>query len=231
MRGMRWRNLILLPCLTLFAFAQTPTSPSVAITEEPHHHLAVENEYVRVFKVEVGPHTETLLHRHEHDYVFVTLGPAQIVNAVEGKAPVELKLANGDTRFLRGPLTHVARNLAETPFRNVTIEFLQDRAYPDRATFLPEITNPEMQKVLFTEDGVRVSETRLPPGAMLPRHEHKRAHLVIAVSDLELRSEVEGKSPVPVKMKAGDVNWVPGGYSHTVTNTGQQEAWFVALEF
>jgi quercetin dioxygenase-like cupin family protein len=228
---MRWRTVLLLSCLAILASAQTATAPAVPVLEEPHHHLAVENEYIRAFKVEVPPHSETLLHRHEHDYVFVAIGASQVLNTVEGKAPVELKLANGETRFSRAPFAHVARNLADTPFRNVTVELLQDQANRGASTSFPEVANPQTQKVLFVEDGVRVSEYHLAPGATLPRHEHKKPHLLIAVSDLEMRSDVEGQGPMPGKFKAGDVKWLPGGYTHTLTNTSSQEAFFVTLEF
>jgi quercetin dioxygenase-like cupin family protein len=230
MRSMRWRAILLVPCLAFLSLCQTATAPAVPVLGEPHHHLAVENEYIRAFKVEVPPHSETLLHRHEHDYVFVTLGAAHIVNAVEGKPPVNLNLADGETRFLRAPLTHLARDLSDTPFRNITVELLQDRATREAATF-PELASTQMQKVLFVEDGMRASETRLAPGATLPRHEHKKPHLIIAVNDLEMRRDIEGQGSLAVRLKAGDVKWVPGGYTHTLTNVGEQEARFVTLEF
>ena len=230
MRRMKWRVLILLPFLALLSIAQIATAPSVPVLEEPHHHLAVENEYIRAFKVEVPPHAETLMHRHDHDYVFVTIGDARVVSAAEGKAPIELKLPDGETRFTRAPLAHVAKNLSDLPFRNITVELLQDRASRDANTTFPAAA-AEMQKVLFIEDGVRVSEYRLAPRAMLLRHEHKRPHLLVAVSDLDMRSDVEGQDPMPGKLKAGDIKWLPGGYTHTLTNTGQTEARFVTLEF
>jgi len=144
---------------------------------------------------------------------------------------VELKLADGETRFAHAPLIHVAKNLSDQPFRNITIEFLQDQANRGAAGSFPEVANAQMQKVLFIEDGVRVSEYRLAPGATLPRHEHKKPHLLVAVSDLDVRSDVEGQGPMPGKLKAGDIKWLPGGYAHTLTNTGQKEARFVTLEF
>jgi len=84
---------------TLFFFLLIPfltaqTATEVEITAEPSHHLALENEYVRVFKVEVPAHAATLMHRHRHDYVYVTLGDAHLSNEVEGKPPVEVKLAD-----------------------------------------------------------------------------------------------------------------------------------------
>src|SRR5437899_9197157 len=121
------RSRPLLPLLflaTLTLAAQTPSE--VELTSEPSHHLALENEYVRVFKVEVAPHAATLMHRHRHDYVFVTLGASKVSNEVEGKAPLTLKLQDGETRFTPGGFAHIAKNLSDQPFRNVTIEFLQD---------------------------------------------------------------------------------------------------------
>ena len=217
--------------------AQTAAPSEVEITSEGHHHLAIENELVRVFQVEVAPHSETLLHRHRHDYVFVTLGASQVENDVVGKPPVTLKLGDGETRFAPGNFAHVARNLADTPFRNVTIEFLKDEAA--RKTPPPKwdeeralhVLEGGTQDIMFVQDGVRVSEVDLQPGAMLPRHHHNGPHLLVAVTDLEVRSDVEGQGPMPGHFKSGDVKWLPGGYTHTLTNVGKSPAKFVTLEF
>jgi len=162
---------------TLFFFLLIPfltaqTATEVEITAEPSHHLALENEYVRVFKVEVPAHAATLMHRHRHDYVYVTLGDAHLSNEVEGKPPVEVKLADGDTRFVPGDFAHVARNLSDQPFRNVTIELLQDEKLRHADSHWPEEAGKRPSrgriKTLFVKDGVRVSETTLEPGAVVP---------------------------------------------------------------
>ena len=79
-------------------------------------------------------------------------------------------------------------------------------------------------------DGARVSEVELQPGVTIPSHHHDGPHLVVAVSDLELSSDVEGRGPRAVKLKAGDVTWVPGGFTHTLTNTGKSPARLVSLD-
>ena len=77
------KRALLLFLLIPFLVAQTTTE--VEITSEPSHHFSLENEFIRVFKVEVAPQASTLMHRHRHDYVFVTLGDAHVSNEVEGK--------------------------------------------------------------------------------------------------------------------------------------------------
>jgi len=226
-----------LPLFLLIAMlAAYAAAPEVEITSEPSHHLALDNEYLRVFKVEVAPHAATLMHRHRYDYVFVTLGDSHISNEVDGKAPVAVKLADGDTRFAPGNFAHIARNLADVPFRNVTIEIMQDeqmRAAPSSwSEESGEKTFPGgRSKILFVKDGVRVSEVNLDAGATMPSHHHNGPHVLVAVSDLDLRSDIEGMGPVPGKFKAGDVKWLPGGYTHTLTNTGDHAARFVTVEF
>jgi quercetin dioxygenase-like cupin family protein len=220
----------------LIPFLAAQTTTEVEITSEPSHHLVLENEYIRVFKVEVAPHASTLMHRHRHDYVFVTLGDAHVSNEVEGKPSVDLKLSDGETRFVAGNFAHVAKNLSDQPFRNATIELTQDERLRQTPSHRPEENGEKTfpggrMTTLFVKDGVRVSEVNLEPGAIVPSHHHDSPHLLVAITDLDIRSDVEGMGPMPGKFKSGDVKWLPGGYTHTLTNEGKSPARFVTVEF
>ena len=226
----------LLLVLLLIPVLAAQTTNEVEITAEPSHHLALENEFIRVFKVDVASHASTLMHRHRHDHVFVTLGDAHVSNEVEGRPPADLKLADGDTRFAAGNFAHVAKNLSDQPFRNVTIELMQDEKLRQTPSHWPEESGEKTfaggrRKILFVKDGVRVSEVNLEPGAIVPSHHHDGPHLLVAISDLDIRSDVEGMGPMPGKFKSGDVKWLPGGSTHTLTNEGKSPARFVTVEF
>ena len=228
------KRALLLFLLIPFLAAQRATE--VEITSEPPHHLALENEFIRVFQVEVAPHASTLMHRHRHDYVFVTLGDAHVSNEVEGKPPVDLKLTNGETHFVPGNFAHVAKNLSDQPFRNVTIELMQDERLRQTPSHWPEENGEKTFpggriKILFVKDGVRASEVNLESGAIVPSHHHDGPHLLVAVTDLDIRSDVEGRGSMPGKFKSGDIKWLPGGYTHTLTNVGKSPARFVTVEF
>jgi quercetin dioxygenase-like cupin family protein len=223
--------------IAVAALLLAQTGSEVEITSEPHHHLALENPYVRVFKVVVAPRQATLMHHHRHDYWFVTIGASEVENDVEGQPPAKLNLTDGETRFLPGGFAHIARSLSDKPFRNVTIEFMQDekaRESPppkwDEERGL-HVLDGGTQDILFVNDGVRVSEVELQPSGTIPKHHHAGPHLVAAVSDLDLRSDVEGEGPSIRQLKSGDVAWVPGGFTHTVTNVGKQKAKFITFEF
>ncbi len=222
-------------CL-IATLAAAQATPEVELTAEPHHHLTLENKYVRVFNVEVPPHTDTLMHWHRHDYIAVNLGPAEVINAIKDKPPITVKLQDGQTSFTPATFAHIARNQTDQPFRNVTIEIVNDEALrtstfkwdEDRGL---DILPGGTKQILFVKDNIRVTEFELQPGAVTPKHHYTGPHLLVAVSDLDIRSDVVGMGPMPGNFKSGDSKWLPGNYSHTVTNTGKQPAKFVTLEF
>lgn len=219
------------------AFLAAASSGKVEITAEPTYHLALENPYVRVFEVEVPPGGATLMHYHRHDYVAINLGRAELLNQVEGKPPVRVKLADGQTAFTEGNFAHSLRDLGATSFRNVTVELLQDekarRSPPppwdeERALHILE---GGTEHIMFVKDGVRVSETDLQPGGMIPRHHHAGPQLLVAVTDLDLQNQAAGQGSSSIQLKAGEVRWRAGPRTYTVMNLGQQQARFVTLEF
>lgn len=120
---------LLLPAFLFSAlcFSQAAQQPTeVPVENEPHHHLVFENEYVRVFKVEVPPHEATLVHRHKRDYVVVTIGDAEVTNAVVGKEPKKWSFKDGDVTFLEATgeksFAHKAVNESDKWFYNYTVE-------------------------------------------------------------------------------------------------------------
>jgi quercetin dioxygenase-like cupin family protein len=231
------RLLTLCIALTLLA-VQSP--PAVETASEPHHHLILTNDHVRAFFVDVPPHSETLLHRHRHDYIYVTLGAADVINAVEGQPPATLKLADGETQFVPGNFAHIARNPSDQPFRNVTVEILDDgRLRQSTSAHQPDDRGLEIlpggtQEILWVHDGIRASLFELQPGGMVPRH-RTGAQLFVAVSGLNLTSSAHLKSALPVTLpahfKPGDVQWLVAGDQPALTNTSHAVARFVTLEF
>lgn len=198
--------------------------------------MVFANDQVRVFHVDVPPHADTLMHWHRHDYIYVMLGATEVINAIKGKDPVTVKLQDGQVGFLSASYAHVAQNQTGQAFHNVTIEILQDEKLRHSAAKWDEerglnVLHGGTEEILFVKDGVRVTEFELQPGGMVPKHHHAGPELVVSLTDYELRSDQEGKSPVAISTRTGESAWIPGGYTHTLTNTGHTPAKFVTLEF
>jgi len=224
-------------CLLATVLSAQAAAPEVEITAEPHHHLVFENKSVRVFNVEVDPNTETQVHWHRHDYISITLGPAEIVNTVKDKPPATVKFTDGDTRFASATFAHFVRDAGPEPFRNVTVEILDDAILRNSTAPWDQDPAPNVAngaaKVLFIKDGVRATQFDLQPGAVVAMHHHTGPHLLVAVSDLDLRDKYlnDVHPPDLGPLKSGDSKWLSGNYSHTITNAGAKPAKYVTLEF
>jgi hypothetical protein len=91
---------------------------------EPHHHLALKNEYVKVYQVEVAPGDAVKLHRHDTDAISLSLSESLVTVHFPGKPDVQQKLTNGQIRLQARGYVHSTSVDGDTPFRNVTVELL-----------------------------------------------------------------------------------------------------------
>jgi quercetin dioxygenase-like cupin family protein len=216
MRKARSAGLLL---TALAAWAQPDRS--VEITSEPSHHLVLENGYVRVFDVTVAPKATTLIHRHNVDYLFVTLGDSDVTSARVGEKPVRLTLKDGEVRFTPGKFAHAAINNSERPFHNITIELLQPSSNV-------KTCSESCGSLRISSDQWRLSSIDLPPAGKTENSIQGPA-LIVAVSPLDLTTQ-SGTESHSIQRSTGGLLWVPAG-AMTVTNNAAAPARYVTLAF
>lgn len=211
------------------------SAAEVEIAAEPHHHVILQNGYVRVFQVQIPAGDSTLLHVHHHDYIAIHPGETDISNEVTGKPPRAVKAPVGETHFTAGNFSHVVRNMGKVTFQSVDVELQQDQGR--KTPPLPweeqrgvEVLTGGTRDILFVNDGVRVSEVDLQPGGMIPAQAHASPHLFVALTDLNLVSHVVGKTG-RIELKPGGVHWVHGGSRAALMNEGKDAAKLILLEF
>jgi quercetin dioxygenase-like cupin family protein len=224
--------------LALTAWTQQAQAP-VEVSSEPHHHLAMENMFVRVFAVSVDPGDSTLMHHHGRDYLSVSIGDAQATNAKQGAQPVAASFKDGDVRFTPAGLVHAVSNTGSTPFRNRTIELLQPTTNQKACTESCEIPVPcdsaDKAKCvtvtkLFTADQWTVTLVTSPPGAKYPQHTHLANFLTIPLTDADITRKIQDQPEEAVHSKTGELTW-NNPVVHTLTNSGKTTARTVVLEF
>ncbi len=214
------------------AAARQASPQPVELTAEPSHHLLFQNEYARVFNVEVAPHTATLVHRHAYDYIYVTLGDTDLINEVVGKAPARLKLKDGEVRFAAGGFAHRAMNLAPTPFRNITVEILKPNkeAKPADEERGLDVGHGAMVETLFVQDGVVAKDVTINPRQALAIASGG-PQVLVALSRAELRDEGTDHASSEYHAERGDARWVAPRMNHRWRNVGAKPARFIMLEF
>src|SRR5437899_746858 len=185
------------------------------------------------------PHDQTQLHQHGHDYIFVSLGPADVVNAVPDEPEVHLVLKDGETHFTRGGFAHVARNLSDAPFRNVTIEFLHPQddlrnlcksvAQGDLGVCNRSDTGPGgyVEEPWFETKELRIDFLQLRRNARFVQR--VPAGCLYVVLD-ESRMQDETGKPA-VGLRPGDVFWVPAATILHLRNIAPTASRYLLLTF
>jgi hypothetical protein len=216
--------LAMLACACL-AGSMAAQTEAVPITQEPDHHLVLENQFTRVFYVEVPVGEQTLVHEHKNDYVFVTLGDSDVENMPQGKDPVRLQLKDGEARYVKAPLVHRAKNLAKTPFRNVTIEILMpgDAGEEKRANL--SIGGASVERI--SNNKVTVVAYRAKAHGSIDSDATTLPSLFVADSDLEITVHKAGRAT----LHSGDVKWLTVGTGFSVKGKGSQPLRFVVLAY
>jgi quercetin dioxygenase-like cupin family protein len=217
------RKALTVALLSIVTLAAAPPS-SVPIQDEPMHKLKLENEYVRVFDVVVPPHQQTLFHVHANDYVFVALGAAKFRSEKADGTSSVVEVNDGEARFTKGPLTHRAINIGETPFHNITVEILKSAASPPEPP-LPKMTG---HSVVLENERIRIDRQTLEPGESTGLHTHTLMSLGICVSPARVEYSEPGGKADTADLEAGQFNWHSGTRTHSLKNVGKTR--FEAIE-
>jgi hypothetical protein len=233
------------------SLSQVPKqSAPVPLTAEAHHHLVFSNPEVRAFDVAIPLKDQTLIHRHDVDYVWVGLGDGKVVNATVNKPEIHLYSKDAALHFTRGPLAHAARNEGDTVYRNVTIELLKRQDNPRNlcdqvlenqptdcvaaspgeftggqdVSVRPEFETDEIRFDLLTvgqSEQITISGSQTPP-------------LIIALDETNAKAFSQGKKEAPAFLRDlsdGNVMTPLANSPLIIRNTGTTKARFLIFEF
>jgi hypothetical protein len=227
--------------LLLLAFSLSAQAPdAVPIAKEPHHHLVLENDYVRVFRVSLRAHDATLLHQHDVPYLYVSLGPADVINAVQGKPEARIVMADGQLGYSPGHFAHIARTDAGSTFDNVTIELLKPQGEPrnlcDKIVAGPvkecssdfsklpsnspliALAQAMRQRGQLETDEIVVTSFSIALKMNYNEPDLQSSRLLVVDDNSELQVESPGETSKP--LHAGEVLWLEAGKKWTIVTPG-----------
>jgi hypothetical protein len=229
--------LWLLPSLLV---AQSPSVPTM--DHEPHHHLALHNDYVKVFNVEVAPGDSIILHSHDQDTIAIAIGDQLVTVGVPGKTSSPSKNADGQVRLQRSGYIHSTHIDGDTPYHTVAVELMQpqNNFHNVCAEILPglplncPVIDPKLPEVSGSQLLLESNETRASLVRVLPNKSTKVGESgpeVIVALDA---ATISGASKEAAKtLKPGDFVWLEGGagQGRVYKNSGAKEARFIEITF
>lgn len=232
--------------LPLPLFAQGPDV--ITMDQEPHHHLALQNDYVKVFNVEVSPGDSIVLHRHDQDTIAIAIGDQEVTVGIPGKPDVHQKNADAQVRLQRGGYVHSTHVDGDTPYHTVAVELLHPQTnfhnvcaviLPGQPLICPEpaAKHPSsfISQPLLGSEQTRVRLVRVFPHQSMNLAAYSASQdapqLILA---LDAASISFGSSKEPEKaLRQGDFVWFDAGLrpERAFQNSGGTEARYIEFIF
>jgi quercetin dioxygenase-like cupin family protein len=223
--------LCLLPAL---ARAQTPSV--IAMDQEPHHHLALHNDYVKVFTVEVAPGDSIVLHRHDQNTVAIAIGEQLVTVGVPGKPDMHQKNSDAQVRLQRSGYMHSTRVDGDTPYHTVAVELLHPQTnfhnlcgaiLPDQPLNCPapsaKDSSTQSSVPLLESKETNVRLVRVAPRQSITLASSSSTFLLVVAVDPSRVASLSSKEPEKA-LRPGDFVWLEGGSAHAFRNDGDKEA-------
>jgi hypothetical protein len=208
--------------------------------DEHHHHLVLENSYVRAYFVEIPGHESTLLHRHDFPYLNVPPGGADIATSVSTGPDVGPPADGSRVSYTLGGFSHAVTNRGGVPLRNIAIELIRPQgtirnrcreAVKDQPkencdmAFASDSRRPR-HYALFETDEVLVEYWELSPHSSSGPLANHLDILVAALTDISARV---GSATDSANAPHG-ILWLPAD-SHAIFKTAATGGHFVAITF
>ena len=235
-----WFAVLLI--LPLPVAAQAPSI--ITMAEEPHHHLALHNDYVNVYNAEAAPGDSLLLHRHVRDGFAIAIGDQTVMIGIPSKPDVHAKITDGQVRLQASGYVHSTHNDSKSAYHTIAIEVLQPQTW-EHNLCAPVLAGKPLNCPGATANATASKRIDVPQFASNQTHiltVHVSAHqnvkianpaqpeLVVALDPASI-SPASGSGPDEL-LRPGEFLWFDrGAPPRTMKNGSDKEVRFVELAF
>lgn len=215
------KKFLAICCLTTAAFAAEKI-------ETP-----IDNDQVKVLKVQVQPREKTRLHEHKVNRVMIYLDAGTQDFDYEGKKST-LDFKAGDVKWSPAGGMHIAEITSAQPVNIVEVELKKPGGGTAHGTahqdaLDPVKIDPNHYRVEFDNPQVRVLRVKIGPHETAPMHVHSLNRVVTYLHDQKIRVTTPDGKTSDVEHKAGDVAWA-GQAKHKEENVDDQPMEVVVVE-
>ena len=235
-----WLAVLLI--LPLPLASQAPSI--ITMAEEPHHHLALHNDYVNVYNAEAAAGDSLLLHRHNKDAVAIAIGDQTVTVGIPGKPDVHTKNADGQVRMQVSGYVHSTHNDGQAGYHTVAIELLLPQTGEQNlcANVLPgkplncpggavsASASKRIDVPQFASDQTHILTVHVPAHQSVKIANPAQSELVVALEPASI-SPASGSGPDEL-LRPGEFLWFDkGAPARTMKNGSDKEVRFVELTF
>jgi uncharacterized RmlC-like cupin family protein len=207
---------------------------SVAQNQPAQSKEIFQNHRVTVSEVLLAPH-ESAPRQHARDLLAVFISSGRIQNKLLNHKLLTDQVDAGEVRYSKAGSPLDITNEGDAPLRIVMVKFADPQGKLERLGTTSHTCDPGSTTAcwdehnLFCTAKVCVEDVVIAPGTVTHKHSHATDHMMVAISDYELTDQVEGKDTVVRRHKSGEIEYIPAGITHQITNTGKEPAHFTVI--
>jgi hypothetical protein len=216
---------------------------AVSIDGEPHYSRIFSNEFCKVYVIALDRLGETKAIAHERNWLWMSLA-GRVTEASGGTTfqsvgePVGHE--EGYSVHYRFPvLSYALRNDHINPYQGVVVELMKadesryrmgDSSLNPMAGFLSPGDTEKSYLTRLVKTNVEIDNLQILSGAAQEINANSNAHLLIAMTDVDLQREVKNGKPTEIQLSRGEVKWIADASTATYTNAGKDTARFALLQ-
>ena len=245
--------LLLPPLLVVGGFLAAPDrllaqSPAViTMDQEPHHHLVLENDFVKIFNVEVPPGNSIVLHRHDGDTAAIAIGDQEVTVGAPGKPDVHQKNSDGQVRLQPSGYVHSTRVDGAAAYHTVAVEFLRPQTgshnlcaallvnQPLNCAAPGAVKNamkdaPYREEPQFASDQTQIQLVRVRPHKTMAIPDSTEVRLIVALDPAAISAKSPGAPDQA--LRPGDFVWFDtNAASRVLKNNSAKDVRAVTIAF
>lgn len=191
----------------------------VDLAAEPTAKLLLENDSVRVYRIDLPPKETLQMHWHKSDAMVFHLGEFQVNEFI-------IEPASRDLQKVDLTLYKRMRSASDLPIPTAissgTLHMITETAWKGYRGIEVELKHNGGSGHVQMQPLVPGQTVRIDSMA-------KQKHLLVALDGQELSDTVEGEPAITLKQDIGDVKWYAGGKSHTFTNAGKKSVMLILI--
>lgn len=215
----------------------------VSMDDEPHYSRVFANDVCKVYQITLGRLEETKPVAHEHNWVWISL-TGRVTEAPGGTMfqsvgePVGHEA--GYSVHFRFPVQpYSLRNDHVNDYQGIVVEIMKpdesryragDPSLNPVAGFLSPGDTDKSYLTSLVKTNVEVDNLQLLAGASQEILASGGGHLLVAMTDVDLRREAKDVPPMPIRLARGEVKWFPDAAMATYTNAGNDPARFAVFK-
>lgn len=197
---------------------------------EPHHHVRLENQYMRILQIRIEPGDATLWHEHALDFAGVTVQGSELRNETPSSGQAALIQAKPGAiawfRYQGHPYVHRVADLGREPFVVDGFEIL----VPSPGSFpVSDRSRPPPYALQLDNDRLRAWRLQLAPGQSAAPIEQRGPGFRVVLGGDRITQTVDGATE-ELALEPGGFAYQGPGQARDLRNSGAAAVELVEFE-